>query len=458
MPKKLVLLLALLMLLTEIPSCSFTGLSPQNLMSPPKANADQQSIYRLLQGAQADVTFVYPRNGEYLSAITMHDFTGDGVEDAIGFHLVEDGGVGGIEVQFLTKENGVWRTLSSFRNPFSQVDRVCFANAPGGGQVVLVGWGSTRGDTGRIAVVNAYVYDGRGALEEYQLGNYAEMLLTDFDGNGVDELFTIDKFVATEAEGEESTPAMARVYAFDLEKPYELASTQADNSLTGYTLVQSGQLNARTKGVIVDGSVNAVTTSTQIFTLDGVRLRNFPGGVNTSEYTNPFSRPSLSTSPISSQDINGDGYFEFPAVTKLPGIPENVELYSTSYLVEWQGLTPEMESRVVLRALMNTQENYWFRLPYLLQGKVCAINDPKLRTVTYTEVIEDEEGSQLLGGTLFSIRVFTRSAWENRGETSGYSMILAQNDLVYGIQVVTRNENYRRCIEEITRNFQLLAG
>ena len=145
-------------------------------------------------------------------------------------------------------------------------------------------------------------------------------------------------------------------------------------------------------------------------------------------------------------------------MTKLPGIPENVDLDSTSYLVEWQGLTPEMESRVVLRALMNTQENYWFRLPYLLQGKVCAINDPKLRTVTYTEVIEDEEGSQLLGGTLFSIRVFTRSAWENRGETSGYSMILAQNDLVYGIQVVTRNENYRRCIEEITRNFQLLAG
>ena len=90
--KRIAVLFALFFLLTELPSCSFTGISAPNLISPPKANADQQSIYSLLLGSQSELTFIYPKNGEYRSAIIMCDFTGDGVEDAIGFHATEDGG------------------------------------------------------------------------------------------------------------------------------------------------------------------------------------------------------------------------------------------------------------------------------------------------------------------------------------------------------------------------------
>ena len=46
--KRLAVLFALIMTLIELPGCSFTGLSAQNLMSPPKTNADQQAIYQLM--------------------------------------------------------------------------------------------------------------------------------------------------------------------------------------------------------------------------------------------------------------------------------------------------------------------------------------------------------------------------------------------------------------------------
>jgi hypothetical protein len=111
----------------------------------------------------------------------------------------------------------------------------------------------------------------------------------------------------------------------------------------------------------------------------------------------------------------------------------------------------------VLRALMNTRENYWFRLPFPLQGRVCAVNDPKLRTVTYTQVIPGEDGSELLGSTLFSIRVFTLSSWESRGETSGYTRLAGQNDSVYGIQILTKDQELRRYVEDIAKGFQLMA-
>ena len=39
-----------LLLCLCLSGCSFSMLDAQNLMAPPKANADQQSIHQLLQG------------------------------------------------------------------------------------------------------------------------------------------------------------------------------------------------------------------------------------------------------------------------------------------------------------------------------------------------------------------------------------------------------------------------
>lgn len=103
------------------PGCSFSGLDAQNLMAPPKSNADQQSIHQLLQGDKTELTLVYPKNGEYRSAIIMHDFTGDGVKDALGFYAKEDRSV---VVQFLVKQDGHWEAAATFENTATQVDRV----------------------------------------------------------------------------------------------------------------------------------------------------------------------------------------------------------------------------------------------------------------------------------------------------------------------------------------------
>lgn len=451
--KRLAILLALVLSLTELPSCSFTGISAQNLISPPKANADQQSIYRLLQGAQTEMTLIYPKSGEYRSAIIMCDFTGDGAEDAIGFRTTADGGA---QVQFLTKSGGEWEVASFFSNPASQVDRVCFGTLPDGGQVVFIGWGTTAGTTARLATANAYLYREDGSVTEYSLGSYGEMAVTDFDGDGINELFTIDKSVPApaETEGEETIPARASLYAFDRDDPYEAASAEADNSITGYSGITFGRLGASDWGVVVDGTTADGSMNTQVFFLEEGRLVNYPRQVNTEGYVSEYARPA--TAAITARDINGDGYIEIPAAIQLPGFSEDASLDSTSYMVEWRSQTSGNPSRVVLRALMNVRENYWFRIPYYLQGRVCAANDVERRTVTYTEVKSTEDGEMLLGGSLFSVRVFTRSAWESRGETSGYTLLAEQNDSVYGIQVYTRDEQVLRSTEDIMKSFSLL--
>ena len=230
--------------------CSFTGLDAQNLMSPPRANLEQQGIYELLQGDSQELTFVYPKRGENRSAIIMKDWTGDGVSDAVGFVSTEGGGV---RVSFLEKYQERWRTAASFVNAATQVDLVTFGDVNGdGAQDVLIGWGSAAGTTGRTAAVSAYLYRD-GDVTETLLGTYGEMAVTDFDGDGVSEVFTVDKYVAAEEEGAEALPAQAHIYAWQDGALQELHTASADNSITSYTAIHFGKLGRDLSAVVVDG-------------------------------------------------------------------------------------------------------------------------------------------------------------------------------------------------------------
>lgn len=454
--KKYILSLFLLLFFLPLSGCSYSGLNPQGLMSPPKANADQQSIHKLLQGDKQDITFKYPKSGEYRSAIIMEDFSGDNQEDAIGFYALEDDSVA---VQFLIKDEEKWKTVATFTNTATQVDRVCFGDFNGDQrQDVLIGWGSTTGVTGRTAMVCAYLFENDGTITEISLGTYGEMTVTDFDNDGVDEIFTADKFVASMEEEGEDLPALAKLYTYADGSIQAKMAAEADNTVVNYSGISFGKINWNQYGVLLDGTRADGSTTTQIFFLDKntQALQNHPLGVNTKEYSSLFLRPSTAT--LYSRDINQDGVLEIPVVSLLPGISVGEAQDVTSYMVEWSTYdTIQKTRRCVLRTLMNPSENYWFELPYALKGKITASNDAAKRTVTYTEVVTDEKtGENLLGSPLFSIRVFSRSAWNSRGETSGYEYLTQWNDQVYGIQSLSSDQKNQTYLDKVKNTFHIL--
>ena len=458
MKRKITAVVLSLCLLLSFSGCSFPSFDTKNLMAPPKVNEDQQAIQELLQGDRPDISFVYPQAGEYRSAVTMADFTGDGVKDAIGFYSSEAVNSGGVEVQFLIKTADGWESAATFQNSALQVDRVCFGTlSERGHSLILIGWGSTAGTTGRTAGANAYVYSPDGEITEYSLGTYAELAITDFNGDNIHEVFTVDKFLPAEAEGDEPTPAQAKIFSWAAGSMAEIYSVAADNSIAGYSSAAFGKITATLYGVVLDGVQADGTISTQIFYLNDYELKNAPEGVNTEEYSNPFLRPS--TASILSRDINGDGYLEIPSVSLLPGLPEETLPDVTCYQVDWCRFHPDFLYRTVSHTMLNPTENYWFRLPPSLIGKITSSNDTARRMVTYTEIIEstEQEGSYLLGEPLFAVRVFTRSAWESRGPSSGYEQLAVQNDSVYGIQVFTQNRAMLQGISQVKENFRLLS-
>ena len=131
--------------------------------------------------------------------------------------------------------------------------------------------GAAPGVTGRTAQVCAYLYDDAGDITEYTLGSYGEMTVTDFDDDGVDELFTADKYVAPTEEGGEALPAKGRVYAYRdgaIQEIFLCGCGQFHHQLFSRHLWQavSRAQRHRSDGVKADGSM-----TTQIFVIDPVR-------------------------------------------------------------------------------------------------------------------------------------------------------------------------------------------
>lgn len=91
--KKLFAAVLAVLLALSFSGCSeLTGLDAQALMSPPKTTADREAIYALMGGGVGDVTLVYPKYGDYRSAIISRDLDGCGTSEVVSFCANGDAG------------------------------------------------------------------------------------------------------------------------------------------------------------------------------------------------------------------------------------------------------------------------------------------------------------------------------------------------------------------------------
>lgn len=91
--KKLFAAVLAVLLALSFSGCSeLTGLDAQALMSPPKTTADREAIYALMGGGVGDVTLVYPKCGDYRSAIISRDLDGCGTSEVVSFCANGDAG------------------------------------------------------------------------------------------------------------------------------------------------------------------------------------------------------------------------------------------------------------------------------------------------------------------------------------------------------------------------------
>lgn len=455
--KRLVAVALAVCFLLQLSGCSVTGLDVQTLISPPKNNADQQAIHDLMQQGESETTFVYPKRGEFRSAITIRSLTGDDESQAIGFLLSEST----VVVKFLYMDQGVWKLKSSFQNPVTQVDRICFGDVNGDGvEEVIIGWGDTSNTMS--ASVSVYFYQEERVKEVPLTQKYGDMTLTDMDGDGILELFLLQREVVAEEENAEGHPAQAELISLkdakDADTAVSISTVEADNTIVKFSSILTGKITSQLTGVVADGAKADNSMTTQIFFLNEAgKLETYPKNVNDAQTVNPFYRSPGTT--FISKDINGDGIIDIPVVSLLPLIPQGTVVDSTACLVQWSNYSHVTREsfRSVAIALMNLSEGYWFSPTASMKHKLSTSNDSKKHSVVYYEVITDEKGQEpALGELLFTIRVFSETAWEQRGVPAGYEKLAAQNGKVYGIHIATKDTKYHIFLERVKSSFTLI--
>ena len=433
MLKRIAALLAGLTLLSALAACGeITGLDAPALMSPPKTTADRQAIYSLLCGEENDVTLVYPKNGDYRSAIISRDLDGDGVSEVVGFCAAGD--TGGIRLQFMAEdEAGAWRSLAQFTSTSTLVDRVFFGDLTGDGtEEIVVGWGDPQTATASISVYS--LKDG--AVRELSMNAvaYSEMLLTDFDGDGVQELFVMDLTRAGKGEEAGASP-LGSLYRFDGEQPYVALTVPLDSAVTRYSGALFTKLNSWRSGVVLDGVKADGRMVTQVIGYDEVAER-LTAPLSESGDANPTDRDTAAA--VSARDINGDGVTEIPTASLVMEPAEGSAADSTAYTITWNTyslsdntLTP------VCSSIVNTAENYIVVLPES-EAQIACANDSVPRTSTF---FRDERMAGAPAGRedLFAVTVYSEEEWEAReeaGETKEEIYLTAMGGRVYALVVL----------------------
>ena len=431
-----------------------TGLDAQGLMLPPKTTADHQAIYELMRDGQTDIKLVYPKNGEYRSAVVSKDIDKDGSLDVVTFCVNSE--AGGIRLEFFSREkDGNWYSRAEFISTANQVDRVFFGDVTGDGQEeIVIGWGDPFTATASISV---YCLTNRGA-EEIQMSAqpYSEMIMTDFEGDGISELFVLEVTGQPAEDGSVEVP-LGRLFRFNGEQSYVAQTVPLDPAITRYTSAVFMPVNSWHKAAVIDGIKADGRMITQVIGYNGTtQMLEAPLSNATTETPNLTDRAAALS--INARDINNDTVIEIPTA-ELRVRKSNTAVDSTGYCVTWNTYSPE-DNRFtpVCSSIVNAAENYYLMLPAGTENIACA-NDTVTRRATFFRYERKGYDDLLIGQQdLCSITVYSETAWESTGIQEEDIMLGSLAGRVYALSVLdpelsTESDLIRR----IAEGFKILS-
>ena len=223
--KKRLLALILVISVFCVSGCSANFVNGGNMMRPPRPTGDKADIQNIIETkAGAGFTFNYPQTGEYRSAITMEDLDNDGYDEAIA--LYSSGNENSkLNLMFMTKDSGEWKSIGNFTNGASGVDRMLFADINGDSQKeLLLGWTSLGSNEKKLTI---YAYEDDFVREMTVDSTYTELAAADFDNDAKDEIILL-----TIANNDEDSFAKFFKYSTKEKRPMINSSVQLDSNLT----------------------------------------------------------------------------------------------------------------------------------------------------------------------------------------------------------------------------------
>ena len=194
--------LAVLLLMLQLTGCtSFVGV--EGLLSPPQLQGDQKEIYDALQKSiSGEIQLLYPRKGEYKSAIIMLNIDEEESSEAIAFYKytgTQSGSSVGMSIRLnvLDRRNDKWISVYDMGVEADEVEKVQLLTV--NEQIYLtVGYNRTAVSE-KLLEIYRFENNILSVREEFSALNYE---VCDLDEDGSDEIMRIVAVAQLDEDGE----------------------------------------------------------------------------------------------------------------------------------------------------------------------------------------------------------------------------------------------------------------
>lgn len=421
MPKKLTLcvLLAALCVLC----CSCTGFNPltENLMRPPKLDAEQKAIEDALMKSviSTNIAFKYPKTGDYRSSFVFHNIDEDEADEVLVFYAAPELS-DYARMTLLDQRDGEWYSIADIAGPAHDIEFVSFADLTDNeASDIVVGWSSPDQNENELSV---YSYQN-GKLENIlqKKGSYESHLIGDFDRDGLQDIVLLTNNSPSTLES-----AWISLVSFNGFNLSTTSSVPLSENIKSFAGVSSGKLSPSglNVGIFVDELLSGQELVTEVFTVKDGELIPI-AACQRADAADALPEPiialyegtrriNISTgsgetpAPIC-DDINSDGVIEIPGVRLFPGY-EEIDEAERLYLTEYRRISGTELIRVTAAAV-NRSGGYLVEFPVAWIDKVTVINqieNGEWRFVEYGESLDD------VSRELARIRVVSQTAYQDK--------------------------------------------
>lgn len=342
--------LLLLCLLTSLLGGCFMQDSDDFLAAP-----KQPTEYLALQEQLAEILdtgaeYVAPETGQYRTTVQMEDLDGDGLEEVISFFRTS-AGAGEFQVYLHKKIGEEYVLMGSVTGHGTAIEEVFYPTLGASGQKgVAICW--RLGDNVAKGMT-VCAFTAGGELQAILDTEYADYALTDFDGDGAQELMTISR---DPAQGKN----IARLFHYDSTENVMMMTSEAALCQEAYNVskVVAGRTKSGLPAVFVDSTLeDAAGMVTDVFTASNQALVNLTIDVESNS-----GRKTYRMVTVNCDDVDNDGSVEIPLSSLLPGYSAE-RMTEALWLLEWYDVDRDDVYEPSMLTYQNSAEEWMLRIP-----------------------------------------------------------------------------------------------
>lgn len=415
--------------------CSL-GVSVDNLLTPPKLSKEQYEIHEaLINAVGKDINLIYPKSGDYRSAIIIENIDDDSEPEALVFYEIAGDAEAetDIRVNILDTINGKWQSVYDHAGVGTAVEKVIFSSLGDSGDVnILIGYSTLSNE--KSLRIYSFI---NGLLQTDYIDTYGSMFISDMNRDGFNELFVINP-------NKQDNQAHAGLISKANGVVFEYTSVLLNPKTTDFVNIASGFIGRDTPALFIDGISGGQLSTEILYTING-QLRN-PVYISESGILKNTERPVgyLCT------DIDFDGIIEIPTLTLFPGY--NTESTEPLYITNWNVL----ENYSIVKkysSYYNVSYGYCFMIPSRWENLITTKTDKASGEIVFYKFQTDLSGS---GAELMRFAVANEDESDAKVK-AGYDIIKTNDNVVY---LVKTPKNYDEPLiltnTEITNNFYLM--